>query len=91
MTEQGRELRPFWEVGSTDVITRFLLEGEGHLLCRSSWCGSIWRRGELVVLHPNARPSSCGASWYTIGTKYVTPLMALFLDLMKQRLLGEEA
>ena len=56
LAEQGRELRPFWEVGSTDVITRFLLEGEGISLLPEFVVREHLEKGELVVLHPQCPP-----------------------------------
>ena len=56
LAEQGRELRPFWEVGGTDVITRFLLEGEGISLLPEFVVREHLEKGELVVLHPQCPP-----------------------------------
>lgn len=91
LAEQGRELRPFWEVGSTDVITRFLLEGEGISLLPEFVVREHLEKGELVVLHPQCPPILMWSQLVYHRNKNVTPLMALFLDLMKQRLQGEEA
>ena len=91
LAEQGRELRPFWEVGSTDVITRFLLEGEGISLLPEFVVREHLEKGELVVLHPQCPPILMWSQLVYHRNKYVTPLMALFLDLMKQRLQGEGA
>ena len=91
LAEQGRELRPFWEVGSTDVITRFLLAGEGISLLPEFVVREHLEKGELVVLHPQCPPILMWSQLVYHRNKYVTPLMALFLDLMKQRLQGEGA
>ena len=48
-------------------------------------------KGELVVLHPQCPPILMWSQLVYHRNKYVTPLMALFLDLMKQRLQGEGA
>lgn len=85
LAEQGRE------VGSTDVITRFLLEGEGISLLPEFVVREHLEKGELVVLHPQCPPILMWSQLVYHRNKYVTPLMALFLDLMKQRLQGEGA
>ena len=78
-------------MGSTDVITRFLLEGEGISLLPEFVVREHLEKGELVVLHPQCPPILMWSQLVYHRNKYVTPLMALFLDLMKQRLQGEGA
>lgn len=82
LAERGYELHPSWEVGNTDVITRFLLAGKGVSLLPEYVVQDYIRDGRLAVLD-----TECGeiVLWTQLvyhRNKYITPQMNQFIALM---------
>lgn len=50
LAAKGYELHPFWEVGNTDVITRFLLKNKGISFLPEYVVHDYLEQGDLVVL-----------------------------------------
>ena len=78
----GYELHPFWEVGNTDVITRFLLENRGISFLPEFVVRDFINSGRLVELDTECDEIIMWSQLVYHRNKYVTPQMKVFIDLM---------
>lgn len=86
LAAKGYELHPFWEVGNTDVITRFLLKNKGISFLPEYVVHDYLEQGDLVVLDTECNDIVMWSQLAYHRNKYVTPQMNLFLDLMAKRI-----
>lgn len=86
LAAKGYELHPFWEVGNTDVITRFLLKNKGISFLPEYVVHDYLEQGELVVLDTECNDIIMWSQLAYHRHKYVTPQMNLFLDLMTKHI-----
>lgn len=86
LAAKGYELHPFWEVGNTDVITRFLLKNKGISFLPEYVVHDYLEQGDLVVLDTECNDIIMWSQLAYHRHKYVTPQMNLFLDLMTKRI-----
>lgn len=86
LAAKGYELHPFWEVGNTDVITRFLLKNKGISFLPEYVAHDYLEQGDLVVLDTECNDIIMWSQLAYHRHKYVTPQMNLFLDLMTKRI-----
>lgn len=86
LAAKGYELHPFWEVGNTDVITRFLLKNKGISFLPEYVIHDYLEQGDLVVLDTECNDIIMWSQLAYHRNKYVTPQMNLFLDLMTKRI-----
>lgn len=86
LAAKGYELHPFWEVGNTDVITRFLLKNKGISFLPEYVVHDYLEQGELVVLDTECNDIIMWSQLAYHRHKYVTPQMNLFLDLMSKHI-----
>ncbi|OUQ43304.1 LysR family transcriptional regulator [Drancourtella sp. An12] len=86
LAAKGYELHPFWEVGNTDVITRFLLKNKGISFLPEYVVHDYLEQGDLVVLDTECNDIIMWSQLAYHRHKYVTPQMNLFLDLMSKHI-----
>lgn len=86
LAAKGYELHPFWEVGNTDVITRFLLKNKGISFLPEYVVHDYLEQGDLVVLDTECNDIIMWSQLAYHRNKYMTPQMNLFLDLMTKRI-----
>lgn len=86
LAAKGYELHPFWEVGNTDVITRFLLKNKGISFLPEYVVDDYLEQGDLVVLDTECNDIIMWSQLAYHRHKYVTPQMNLFLDLMSKHI-----
>lgn len=86
LAAKGYELHPFWEVGNTDVITRFLLKNKGISFLPEYVVHDYLEQGDLIVLDTECNDIIMWSQLAYHRHKYVTPQMNLFLDLMTKRI-----
>ena len=86
LASKGYELHPFWEVGNTDVITRFLLKNKGISFLPEYVVHDYLEQGDLVVLDTECNDIIMWSQLAYHRHKYVTPQMNLFLDLMSKHI-----
>lgn len=86
LAAKGYELHPFWEVGNTDVITRFLLKNKGISFLPEYVVHDDLEQGDLIVLDTECNDIIMWSQLAYHRHKYVTPQMNLFLDLMTKRI-----
>lgn len=86
LAARGCELHPAWEVGNTDVITRFLLENRGVSFLPEYVVHDHVKSGRLVVLDIERGESVMWSQLVYHRNKYVTPQMSLFLELMQKHI-----
>lgn len=86
LAAKGYELHPFWEVGNTDVITRFLLKNKGISFLPEYVVHDYLEQGDLVVLDTECNDIIMWSQLAYHRHKYVTPQMNLFLDFMTKRI-----
>lgn len=79
---KGYELHPFWEVGNTDVITRFLLKNKGISFLPEYVVRDYIKDGQLVVLDTECDDIVMWSQLVYHRNKCVTPQMNLFLELL---------
>lgn len=82
LAEKGYGLRPFLEVGNTDVITRFLLKNKGISFLPEYVVHNYVKNGQLVILETECEDIVMWSQIVYHRNKYVTPQMHLFLELM---------
>lgn len=82
LAAKGYELHPFWEVGNTDVITRFLLKNKGISFLPEYVVHDYIQNGQLVVLDTECAEIVMWSQLVYHRNKCVTPQMNLFLELM---------
>ena len=81
----GYELHPRLEVGNTDVITRFLLKNKGISFLPEYVVQNDVKEGRLAILDTECPGIVMWSQLSYHRNKYVTPQMALFLELMKRQ------
>lgn len=86
LAAKGYELHPFWEVGNTDVITRFLLKNKGISFLPEYVVHDYLEQGDLIVLDTECNDIIMWSQLAYHRHKYVTPQMNLFLDLMSKHI-----
>lgn len=86
LAAKGYELHPFWEVGNTDVITRFLLKNKGISFLPEYVIRDYLEEGSLTILDTECREITMWSQLAYHRNKYVTPQMNIFLDLMQQHI-----
>lgn len=86
LAEKGYELHPFWEVGNTDVIIRFLLKNKGISFLPEYTVRDYIQNGQLTVLDTECEEFVMWSQLVYHRNKCVTPQMAKFLDLMLNHL-----
>lgn len=86
LAERGYELHPAWEVGNTDVITRFLLENKGISLLPEYVVQDYIRDGRLAVLDTECGEITLWSQLVYRRNKCVTPQMNQFIGLMLQHI-----
>lgn len=86
LAAKGYELHPFWEVGNTDVITRFLLKNKGISFLPEYVVHDYLEQGDLVVLDTECNDIIMWSQLAYHRHKYVTSQMNLFLDLMSKHI-----
>lgn len=84
LAAKGYELHPFWEVGNTDVITRFLLKNKGISFLPEYVVREHLGSGQLTVLDTECEEVILWSQLVYHRNKQVTPQMSLFLELMKR-------
>ncbi|MGI6009903.1 MAG: LysR family transcriptional regulator [Ruminococcus sp.] len=82
LAARGYELHPFWEVGNTDVITRFLLKNKGISFLPEYVVRDYTASGRLALLDTECPEIVMWSQLVYHRNKYVTPQMNLFLELM---------
>lgn len=82
LAAKGCELHPVWEVGNTDVITRFLLKNKGISLLPEYVVRDYIRDGQLTVLDTECAEITMWSQLVYHRNKCVTPQMKLFLEQM---------
>lgn len=82
LAAKGYELHPFWEVGNTDVITRFLLKNKGISFLPEYVVRDYIQDGQLVVLDTECDDIVMWSQLVYHRNKCVTPQMNLFLELL---------
>lgn len=82
LAAKGYELHPFWEVGNTDVITRFLLKNKGISFLPEYVVRDYIKDGQLVVLDTECDAIVMWSQLVYHRNKCVTPQMNLFLELL---------
>lgn len=86
LAEKGYELHPFWEVGNTDVIIRFLLKNKGISFLPEYTVQDYIQNGQLSVLDTECEEFVMWSQLVYHRNKCVTPQMAKFMDLMLSHL-----
>ncbi len=86
LAARGYELHPFWEVGNTDVITRFLLKNKGISFLPEFVVKEYVESGQLVTLDTECPEVVMWSQLVYHRHKYVTPQMRLFLDLLLRQM-----
>lgn len=86
LAEKGYELHPFWEVGNTDVIIRFLLKNKGISFLPEYTVQDYIQNGQLTVLDTECEEFVMWSQLVYHRNKCVTPQMAKFIDLMLSHL-----
>lgn len=86
LAEKGYELHPFWEVGNTDVIIRFLLKNKGISFLPEYTVRDYIQNGQLSVLDTECEEFVMWSQLVYHRNKCVTPQMAKFMDLMLNHL-----
>lgn len=82
LAAKGYELHPLWEVGNTDVITRFLLQNKGISFLPEYVVRDYVKSGKLAVLDTECEEIVMWSQLVYHRNKFVTPQMKLFLELM---------
>ena len=88
MAARGYELHPVWEVGNTDVITRFLLKNKGISFLPEYVVGDYIRDGKLAVLNTECEEIHMWSQLVYHKNKYVTPQMNQFIETMLNICMG---
>lgn len=86
LAAKGYELHPVWEVGNTDVITRFLLKNKGISFLPEYVVRDYIREGQLTVLDTECDEIVMWSQLVYHRNKCVTPQMNLFLELMSKHI-----
>ena len=86
LAEKGIELHPVWEVGNTDVITRFLLKNKGISFLPEYVVRDHIKNGDLAVLHTECEEITMWSQLVYHRNKFVTPQMKLFLELLAEHM-----
>lgn len=82
LAAKGYELHPFWEVGNTDVITRFLLKNKGISFLPEYVVRDYLKDGQLTILDTECDEIVMWSQLVYHRNKYVTPQMKLFMNLI---------
>lgn len=82
LAAKGYELHPLWEVGNTDVITRFLLKNKGISFLPEYVVRDYLDNRQLAVLDTECEEITMWSQLVYHRNKCVTPQMRLFLELM---------
>lgn len=82
LAAKGYELHPLWEVGNTDVITRFLLRNKGVSFLPEYVVHEYITNGQLAVLDTECSEFVMWSQLVYHRNKCVTSQMNLFLELM---------
>ncbi len=90
LAAKGIELHPILETGNTDVITKLLLKNGGVSFLPEYVVRGYLETGELSVLDVDCPRTRMWSQLVYHREKYMTPQLERFLELMKQRLGGEE-
>ena len=88
LAARGYELHPVWEVGNTDVITRFLLKNKGISFLPEYVVGDYIRDGKLAVLNTECEEIHMWSQLVYHKNKYVTPQMNQFIETMLKHMHG---
>lgn len=86
LAAKGYELHPTWEVGNTDVITRFVLKNKGISFLPEYVVHSCLKSGQLVILDTECEEVVLWSQLVYHRNKYVTPQMKLFLEFLTRHL-----
>lgn len=86
LAAKGYELHPFWEVGNTDVIIRFLLMDKGISFLPEYVVQDYILSGKLTVLDTECEEIVMWNQLVYHRNKCVTPQMEQFIDLMLKHL-----
>lgn len=84
LAARGYELQPFLEVGNTDVITRFLLAGEGISFLPEYVVSEHIKSGRLAALDTELPEIVMWSQLVYHRNKAVTAQMEMFLDVMSR-------
>lgn len=84
LAARGYELQPFLEVGNTDVITRFLLAGEGISFLPEYVVSEHIKSGRLAALDTELPEIVMWSQLVYHRNKAVTAQMETFLDVMSR-------
>lgn len=84
LAARGYELHPFLEVGNTDVITRFLLAGEGISFLPEYVVSEHIKSGRLAALDAEFPEIVMWSQLVYHRNKAVTAQMEMFLDVMSR-------
>lgn len=82
LAAKGYELHPLWEVGNTDVITRFLLKNKGISFLPEYVVTDYIKSGQIIVLDTECDEIVMWSQLVYHRNKCVTPQMNLFLELI---------
>lgn len=82
LAAKGYELHPFWEVGNTDVITRFLLENKGISFLPEYVVDEYVKKGQLALLDTECDEFVMYSQLVYHRNKSMTPQMNMFLEVL---------
>lgn len=88
LAEKGFELHPCWEVGNTDVITRFLLQNRGISFLPEYVVREYLQQGQLVILDTECDQIVMWSQLVYHRKKYVTPQMSQFIEVLQKHIGG---
>ena len=86
LAARGYELRPFLEIGNTDVITNFLLKNRGISFLPEYVVRDYIESGQLTVLDTECDEIVMWSQIVYHRNKFITPQMNLFLETMKRHI-----
>ncbi len=88
LAEKGFELHPFWEVGNTDIITKFMLKNKGISFLPEYVVRDYLKEGRLKILDTECSEIVMWSQLVHHRDKFVTPQMNLFIELMLKHING---
>lgn len=87
LAAKGFALKPFLEIGNTDVITKFLLRNRGVSFLPEHVVGEYLDSGELVALDTECPEITMWSQVVYHRNKCVTPQMNIFMEALRDAVL----
>lgn len=87
LAAKGFALKPFLEIGNTDVITKFLLRNRGVSFLPEHVVGEYLDSGELVALDTECPEITMWSQLVYHRNKCVTPQMNIFMEALRDAVL----